>query len=116
MKCCCRLIYGSLLCGPNAFAGVDFKRMLLNTFASLEKFLSHKALVIRLFGEVCIFQSHLSSLSLSDKNSQKLLGGRQAGTVTDPSTQGILVWRFWGDSVRSVPKAPRIFLELSCQS
>lgn len=51
---------------PNAFAGVDFKRVLLNTFASLEKFLSHEALVIRLFGEVCIFQSHLGSLSLSD--------------------------------------------------
>lgn len=64
------------------------KECFLNTFASLEKFLSHEALVIRLFGEVCIFQSHLSSLSLSDKDSQKLLGGRQAGTVTDPSTQG----------------------------
>ncbi|KAK1344052.1 hypothetical protein QTO34_014611 [Cnephaeus nilssonii] len=90
------------LCDSNAFAGVDFKRMRLNTFASLEKFLSHEALVIQLFGEVCIFQSHLSSLSLSDKNSRKLLGGRQAGTVTDPSTQGVLFWRFWDDSVRKL--------------
>ncbi|ELK31678.1 Cytochrome b5 [Myotis davidii] len=44
-------LMASFLRGPNAFAGVDFKRVLLNTFASLEKFLSHEALVIRLFGE-----------------------------------------------------------------
>lgn len=87
----CSLIYGSFLCSTNAFAGVDFKRCSL-THLQAWKFLFHQACSHAAVGK-CAFSSGSGHFPGADMSSQELLGGGQAGTVRDPSAQGILTWR-----------------------
>lgn len=113
------LFMAAFLWGTNPLAGVEFQSMIPNTFPSLETFIFREVLVV--WEKYAFFQSP-PFLALKGRTLRSCREVRQARTVNRPNALpggGGAVWFGGfsaGVSVKWVPKASWVFLELSCQS